>query len=155
MINIQSCNVHDARIAGYKNTKAQVLCFLDADDCLPPDYIECGLQKLRSNPLIGIVHSHLQCFGSSKKCIEFPDLVERHTLSAQNLIHAGSLVRRDAIKLSKAFETTLTADVSSVTGDWWIWKCVLESGWISVRQKTAYLYRRHSNSSLHTTKIGS
>jgi Glycosyl transferase family 2 len=154
LITINALNVHDARRVGFEATTSPVLCFLDADDRLPPNYLECGLRQLRLNPDAGIVHSDLQCFGTKDELISFPNHVDRVTLSARNRIHAGSLVRRDAILLSKAFETKLPGEISRLTGDWFIWKCILGDGWKSIKQSSAYLYRRHEKSALHETKIG-
>lgn len=155
LVRISAGNVNQARKTGFESTVSPVLCFLDADDRLPPDYIERGLQKFRSGRNVAIVHSHLQCFGSSDSRIEFPDVVDRSLVSANNQIHAGSLVRRDALILSGAFDVGPEAEVSNVTGDWWIWKCILKQGWRSVRQESDYLYRRHTDSSLALTSLRS
>lgn len=154
LLRIASRNVHEARRAGFDSTLSPVLCFLDADDRLAPDYLECGLRQFRAGKNTGIVHSDLQCFGTSNNRIVFPDIVVRSMLSASNRIHAGSLVRRDALALSGAFDTQLAPEVSRLTGDWWIWKRVLDSGWKSVRQTAAYHYRRHPDSSQHVTCEG-
>ena len=100
LITISSLNVHAARRVGFEATKSPVLCFLDADDCLPPNYLECGLQEFWTHPEAGIVHSDLQCFGTSDRCINFPPEIDKVTATARNQIHAGSLVRRDALLLA-------------------------------------------------------
>ncbi len=151
---ISARNVHEARKAGVELTKSPVLCFLDADDRLAPDYLECGLRQFRSGKCTGIVHSDLQCFGTSDKRIVFPEIVDRSMISANNRIHAGSLVRRDALALSGAFDVHLVPEISRLTGDWWIWKNVLGNGWKSIRQSSTYHYRRHPESSLHITNLG-
>jgi hypothetical protein len=153
LLRITSRNVHEARRAGFHSTLSPVLCFLDADDRLAPDYLECGLPQFRTGQNTGIVHSDLQCFGTSENRIDFPDIVDRSMMSADNRIHAGSLVRRDALALSGAFDTELAPEISRLTGDWWIWKSVLDSGWKSVRQSATYHYRRHPESSLHVTSL--
>lgn len=155
LIQITSGNVGEARRTGFESTISPVLCFLDADDRLPVDYIERGLLKFRSVRNVAIVHSNLQCFENSDSRIIFPDVVDRSMLSANNQIHAGSLVRRDALILSGAFDLIPEPAVANVTGDWWIWKSVLSQGWKSVRQDADYLYRRHADSSLAQTNLRS
>lgn len=146
LLNINVKNVHEARRIGMENTISPVICFLDADDWLPPNYITSGLREFSRQRNVGIVHSDLQCFGASSRKLEFPRSVDYWDNLAKNQIHAGSLVRRDALMLSSAFDSVLPADVSCLTGDWWIWNCVLQNGWKSVCQSEAYLYRRHANS---------
>lgn len=155
LIRIASGNVNQARRTGFESTISPVLCFLDADDLLPADYLECGLLKFRSMRNVAIVHSNLQCFGRNDSRIVFPEVVDRSMLSANNQIHAGSLVRRDALVLSGAFDEIPEPAVSNVTGDWWIWKKILGQGWKSVRQDSDYLYRRHTDSSLAQSSLRS
>ena len=154
LLQIAAGNVHEARKAGFEATKAPVICFLDADDRLAPNYLECGLKQFQSGLDIAIVHSDLQCFGTSDKRIGFPETAARSEISAVNRIHAGSLVRRDALALSGVFETELATDISRLTGDWWMWKRVLDQGWRSFRQSADYCYRRHTESALHVSTVG-
>lgn len=152
LININARNVHNARRTGLEATESPVLCFLDADDCLPPDYLASGIREFHNRPDVGIVHSDLQCFGTSDAFLTFPQTADQATVNAENRIHAGSLVRRDALALSSALDVELPSKVASLTGDWWIWKCVLRDGWKATKQSSAYRYRRHPNSALQVAK---
>jgi glycosyltransferase involved in cell wall biosynthesis len=154
LIEISANNVHVARRTGLLATGSDVLCFLDADDELPPDYLARGVKRFYEDSNVGVVHSDLQCFGNSDRRIEFPERVTRPMLNSENLIHAGSLVRRDVLRVSCAFDVEQPGNVSCLTGDWWLWKRVLESGWIALRQEEAYRYRRHSESSLVSRSEG-
>ena len=56
--------MHQARRAGLATTSAEVLCFLDADDSLPPDYLAAGL-PLFSAPAPGLVYSDAEFFDTA------------------------------------------------------------------------------------------
>ena len=55
-------DVHRARAAGLAATLASVVCFLDADDSLPPDYLEAGVPLL-DDPVLEFVDSDCERFG--------------------------------------------------------------------------------------------
>ena len=68
-------DVHRARAAGLAATRASVVCFVDAEDILPPDCLEAGVPLLDSqldNPAVGIVSSDEERFGDQTKWIEYP-----------------------------------------------------------------------------------
>ncbi len=133
-------NVHQARRAGFEATTADVVCFLDADDLLPPDYLAEGL-KAFSHPAIGVVYSDMELFGESVGRRNFSAEFDRAKLERDNFIHAGSLVRREALRLSRAFEQTI--DPLLTQGDWFLWRQVLRDGWTAAKQSALYGYRQH------------
>src|SRR5437764_738359 len=61
-LRVEHRNVYQTRRAGLEATRSEVLCFLDADDILPPDYLEKGL-PLFYDPEVGIVYSDVAYFG--------------------------------------------------------------------------------------------
>ncbi|MCH9776821.1 MAG: glycosyltransferase family 2 protein [Planctomycetes bacterium] len=142
-------NVHSVRRRGFEETTADVLCFLDADDWISPDYLEQGLQRFDSLD-VGIVYSDLYHFGSSTGQQVFTDKFSRLALNRDNFIHAGSLVRRDALEITKAFDQDLDPATASCTADWWLWRCVANGGWKACKQQGQYNYRRHAESALAT-----
>ena len=58
-----------------------------------------------------------------------------------NYIHAGSLVRREAVALSGVFERRI--DPLRTQGDWFLWRNILRDGWQATKQKSIYRYRLH------------
>lgn len=148
LIRIEENNVHVARRNGFHHSRAPIICFLDADDILPSDYLRDGIKALQNHPTAAIAYSDLQCFGDATHRITFPDMLTSASISANNQIHAGALVRRDALLVSQALQAHLSSDVARLTGDWWIWKKLLSDGWTAVKQSTEYLYRRHESSAL-------
>jgi len=149
VVRVEHGNVHDVRRTGFEQTTSNILCFLDADDCLAVDYLERGLVQFDSDD-VGIVYSDFELFGSATGVKSFPESFNKSTLHRQNYIHAGSLVRRDALEVTEAFSTVLDSRTASCTGDWWLWKCIATGGWSARKQAGRYLYRRHPESALAT-----
>jgi len=134
-------NVHAARAEGARHTTSSVILFLDADDFLDPDYIEKGVQQFRSHD-IGVVYSNLARFGDVEKTTQFAASMSPETMSGDNSIHVGSLVRREALEMSMAMATYVNA--TTEVEDWYMWRKVLEYGWKAVIQPSKYNYRQHA-----------
>ena len=121
-------------------TQSEVICFLDADDVLPHDYLERGLPLFES-PEVGIVYTDVELFGdrSGRQLMPEWDHVE---FDRENFMHAGSLVRRMAIEIADAFREP---DLLEAHEDWLVWRRVVAAGWIGSKQSAVYRYRRHSS----------
>jgi cellulose synthase/poly-beta-1,6-N-acetylglucosamine synthase-like glycosyltransferase len=140
-LHVACGNVHRARCAGFESTTADILCFLDADDLLAPDYLAEGL-KLFSAPAVGVVYSDVEYFMNRAGRSDYPATFDRAQLERDNYLHAGSLVRRDALLLSRVFEKSI--DPLLTQGDWFLWRHVLRDGWTAAKQPGLYRYRQHS-----------
>ncbi len=93
-------------------TGADVLCFLEAGDCLGRDYIRQGMEAL-DDPRVGIVYSDV-CFGGNAESRSlFPSVCDRPLAARQDLIHRGSLIRRAALESNVRDTFLLTADGSA------------------------------------------
>jgi len=136
-------NVHRSRQRGFELTTAEILCFLDADDILSPDYLEEGLRHF-SNPHVGVVYSDCQLFGTSSEFICYPEHYSLAALERENFIHAGSLARRVALELSQSWKHDI--DPRIALGDWFLWRRILRDNWVAVKQSSVYHYRRHKQS---------
>jgi len=137
---IESGNVHHARRIGFESVKSEIICFLDADDLLPPDYLASGV-KCFADQRVGVVYSDVELFGTEFDRTAYPTQFDRGALERDNFIHAGSLVRREALRLSRVFEETF--DPLKTHGDWFLWRRILRDGWTAARQGAAYRYRQH------------
>lgn len=147
-MRIDAGEVWEARRIGYEQTRSPVLCFLDADDILDPQYLEKGLEILK-DPSIGIAYSDTTSFGFHEGTSDYPAEVTYDMVCRRNYLHAGSLVRRKALEISKAFSPEkLPADGAAAHADWWIWRNVMESRWRAVKSPGIYLYRRHEQSQM-------
>lgn len=134
-------DVHKTRQAGFEATTSPIVCFLDADDILSPDYLEQGLAAFMDDR-IAVVYSDCQLFGERTEYRTYPTDYDAGQLERDNFIHAGSLVRRDAIVLSRVFEKTF--DPIYTQGDWFLWRHILRDGWLAAKQKAVYHYRQHA-----------
>jgi hypothetical protein len=143
-IRVQYRDVYRARRAGLAATTAEILCFLDADDGLDPNYLEQGL-PLFDDPSIGIVYSDVEYFGDRAGRMVYPEF-DAAALEFDNYLHAGSLVRRRALEIANAYSSSR---VSQSHADWFVWRRVVECGWKGAKQPAAYRYRRHAASMLH------
>ena len=132
-----------ARRTGYQATSSDVVCFLDADDRLAPDYLSQGMQQF-TTPDIGIVYSDVEHFGTMTSRSHYPDEFSRAALSCMNFIHAGALVLREALEVSRGLDV-LTDDKLTLQ-DWLVWRRVLDYGWQARKQTGLYLYRKHDQS---------
>ena len=95
-------DVHRARAPGVAATRASVVCFLDADDILPPDDLEAGV-PLWDDPAVGIESADVERFGDQTGRIEYP-AQPGNRIHQENFVHAGSLVRHTALERSPVFE---------------------------------------------------
>ncbi len=136
-------SVTRARFAGLRATTSPIVCFLDADDTLPPDYLESGLPLFKT-PNVGIVYSNMQRFGEENRHVEFPP-TGFTDIDHQNYAHAGSLIRRAALECSDAF--ACPGEVTRKNqDDWYLWRRMHAAGWQLAKSPANYGYRRHSQS---------
>ncbi len=142
-------NVHQTRRHGLECTGAGIVCFLDADDRLSPDYLERGL-PLFADYRVGVVYSDCQMFGNDTSYKSYPTKFSRAELERDNFIHAGSLVRREALEQSGVFERRI--DPYLTQGDWFIWKHVLRGHWTARKQPSVYHYRQHGHNWMQTMR---
>ncbi len=142
-------NVHQTRRQGLESTRAGIVCFLDADDRLSPDYLERGL-PLFEDYRVGVVYSDCQMFGNDTTYRSYPSKFSQAELERDNFIHAGSLVRREALEQSGVFERRI--DPFLTQGDWFLWKHVLRSHWTACKQPSVYHYRQHGNNWMQTMR---
>lgn len=141
--HVTNRSIHANRKFAFETATGDVLCFLDADDTVTPDYFTIGVEQFR-DPNIGIVYSDCEHFGSATGRTNFPDF-DQSALWRDNYIHAGSLVRRDALHTSAAFEQP---SATHSHADWTVWKRVVRYGWKAAKQPGIYRYRQHSQSML-------
>lgn len=139
-LRIERKNTLAARAAGLDATSSPVVCFLDADDELPPDYLEAGLPCF-SSPDVGIVFSDMEKFGDRVGRDVFPR--EDDHIDRMNYCHAGSLVRRDAIVSADCIRHEIPCDTMN---DWYLWRRIVALGWRVEKSSAVYRYRKHPDS---------
>jgi hypothetical protein len=145
---IDAGHVWESRKAGYEATRADVLCFLDADDRLPPDYLESSL-RLLADRKVGIVYSDVEWFGDLTGRSNYPEFDARRT-DRENYMHAASLVRRAALDVSQAFRSPRPGMSHA---DWYLWRQVIDAGFTAAKSPAVYQYRRHGGSMIHGAMV--
>lgn len=136
----------EARKAGFLMTTADVICFLDADDMMPPDYFAAGIEQFEKHgPRCGIVYSDMQEFGTGDTYHKYPETghVNKEILQRANQFHCASLVTRRALEMSDAFSARRPPNG---TEDWYLWKQIMEAGFQSAKSRAVFEYRRHPQS---------
>ena len=127
-------------------TSSDILCFLDADDLIPSDYVSAGLPLFREYD-VGVVYSDMKKFGTDKGIVSFGEF-ESSNVHKDNFMHAGSLVRRESLVSSRALSKGMPLGMESAT-DWYVWRSVLLEGWKAAKQPAQYLYRQHGKNNSH------
>lgn len=138
-----------SRRLGARLTSGNILCFIDADDFIDPTYLESGIQHFLSEDTVGLVYSDVEYFGWLTGRENRPPSTESSDLHLANFIHAGALVRRDALEVTDAFARE---GVSHAHEDWSAWRKIIDAGFIGVRQSSTYFYRQHAHN-LSRTRI--
>jgi glycosyltransferase involved in cell wall biosynthesis/SAM-dependent methyltransferase len=129
-----------SRLSGLQATSAEFVCFLDADDRLAPDYLRGGLAGFDRYD-VGIVYSDVDYFGDWNRCHQEPEEITLADMGKLNYVHNGSIVRREALEMSRALE--IPCDSRRSHEDWLAWRRILEQGWKAKKQRSIYGYRRH------------
>jgi glycosyltransferase involved in cell wall biosynthesis len=138
-------NHHDprqSRLSGLQATSAEFVSFLDADDRLAPDYLRGGLAGFDRYD-VGIVYSDVDYFGDWNRCHQEPEEITLSDMGKLNYVHNGSIVRREALEMSRALEVPFDSRRSHE--DWLAWRRILEQGWKAKKQRGIYGYRRHES----------
>jgi glycosyltransferase involved in cell wall biosynthesis len=140
-------SVGAARNAGFHNTKANLLVFLDADNMLHPDYLQCGEEALGSAPEAGIAYSDLQFFGNEQWRFKAPDPFDWFRFEMENMIDAGAMVKREALAQIGGWSHGIGQD-----GDWVTWRKLLELGWKPIKSRGTFFYRKHDTNMSNTLR---
>lgn len=138
-VRIAATHPNAAKRAALGATTAEALVFLDADDVLPPDYLEQGLPLLADHR-VGIVYSDWQEFGDSEARVEAPEYAPG-LIAQRNCIHSAAIVLRQALLIADALEPP---DGPASHHDWHVWRRVLGAGFTGARSSAVLRYRRHA-----------
>jgi glycosyltransferase involved in cell wall biosynthesis len=119
-------------------------CFaiLNADDRMPPDYLEVTVPLLERNERVGFVYTSLTLFGTSHELVPARPFSLARLLAA-NFVHGSSLIRR------RAYDCTpgLSGLDLAVYEDWYLVLDLISRGWEGVgTNDTTLYYRQHGMS---------
>lgn len=138
----ENVGVSRAREIGVANTTAQLLLFVDADDLLPPDYIERMAQKIAK---ADIVYPDLILFQGNNHSLHVApsSITPARILSNKCEIPVTSLMKREVYTSLGGFRDL------PVFEDWDFWIRAMCNGYTFTKAQTSLLYRQTSGSRVH------
>jgi glycosyltransferase involved in cell wall biosynthesis len=135
-------SVAEARNAGTALTACPFLLFLDADDVLPPHYVERCMQRMQ-DPDVAIAYGDMEEFGKANSLLEMPEF-DREALMRNNYMSSHALVRRQAFDMVGGFR-----ELQNSHEDWDLYRRILRYPWRAAKAETFVRYRIHPQSMLH------
>lgn len=136
---VKNNSAHFSRYDGLLATNSGVVIFLDADNTISPTYIETGLQEFTSTR-VGVVYANLHRFGDREETTDFPEF-NVGNLFRENIVDAGSLIRREALLNCDAWNYQINERLLSE--DYWMFQQIALDGWDFKKQKSVLNYRVH------------
>ncbi len=132
-------NAFEARRMGIRNTESQMVCCLDADDIIPPTYLEAAAGMLTEDN-IGVVWTDFVEFGDRSG----PRELVAGNIEVANYIHSAALCRRVALEITGVYDGPAPDTVAHE--DWFVWRELLQARWKAVKSPVPLHYRRHGES---------
>lgn len=130
-----------ARNASAAVTKSPLLVFLDADDILPPKYLE-RCRSVMKDSRIGIAYGDMQEFGDSQSYLRMPQY-DRALLQRKNFISSHAMIRRQAFEVAGGYRKFFSAHE-----DWDLYRRIVAYPWTAKKARTFVRYRIHGKNSL-------
>lgn len=146
-LRVENRSAHFSRGDGVWATRSDIVLFLDADDMLPPEFIECGLREF-VNQDVGVVYCDHQNFGIYNHRTNFPEYSLDRLFKGPNFVSTCSFVRREALTLTDAWN--IDVDESYMPEDYWLFQRIAMDGWDFRKQTAVLQYRRHKESMSQT-----
>jgi len=140
-VRIEAGNVLCAQRAGFQITHAPVVCFLDADDVMPRNYLESGVMCF-ADTTVAVAFSSIQNFGDKNELVVYNLPADMQSIERQNFCHSASLVRRDAIEVSGAFDAHVRLPWPMLQ-DWALWRAIARKGFRFAKHEAPLLRRNH------------
>ncbi len=136
-----------ARNLGIQNTRAPLICCLDADDRLRPGYLEKAAALLETHPGMGFVSCFYGLFDEAAGACRYP-LPSLPRMLARNEAVVSSVFRRQAWSSAGGYCESLPA-----MQDWDLWISILEKGWqAGLLPETLFDYRVRAGSMYSETR---
>jgi glycosyltransferase involved in cell wall biosynthesis len=131
-----------ARNTGIRATDAPLICALDADDRLAPEWFRKGVAVLDGDPQIAFVSHWVETFGD-EQAVWAPEQCDLATLLDRNTVNGAALVRRSAYDDAGGFDESFRAGCE----DWDFWITLVERGFHgAIVREVLFYYRRRADS---------
>ena len=93
LINETNQKLPETRNVGLRNSDSRFVICLDADDLIPPNYIEANYINLSTNS-VDVSYNNSQCFGASQNLLTWPEFSLEY-LRFGPFIHCAAMYRRE------------------------------------------------------------
>lgn len=142
-------DVHKARQHGMQFVECTYVCFLDADDTIPPRYFENARDLFRQDRNVAITYPQLEYFGDATGPAHgterAPQQLRGDDIEQRNWVSAGAVLRSELVRQSLAFRREIDPK-KSWTQDWHVAKAILRSGnWTASKMQEVLHYRKHGD----------
>lgn len=136
-----------SRNAGFKQSKGDLLLFLDADDMIDSHYLEKTVPQMTDG--IGVVATWMEMFDGSTEKAGSPD--SSYPIFAPtfdqilrgNSLPCASLIRRETFEDAGGYDPNMTVG----SEDWALWAAIVKIGWgIKIVPEYLFHYRVHAGS---------
>jgi glycosyltransferase involved in cell wall biosynthesis len=131
-----------ARNRGIRATGAPLVCALDADDRLAPEWFRKAVAVLESDPDLAFVSHWVETFGDEQG-VWRPERCDLPALLDRNTVNGAALVRRAAYDAVGGFDESFRAGCE----DWDFWLMLVERGYRgTILPEVLFYYRRRGDS---------
>lgn len=147
-ISQENKGVSSARNNGIRQSKGELIAFLDSDDIWLPDKLDLQVDYLRNNPDVGLVHTNISCINGSGVNIKLPfDIVTgiegkcfKDLFKRNGIANSTVLVRRTCLD-----KVGLFFDGAPCTEDYEMWMRISIEYPIGFINRTLMFYRVHES----------
>jgi len=143
-IHQENKGLSGARNTGLKASKGDWILNLDADDTIPPNFIEEMMKKTEKG--VGLISSHYNEFGDRDNIVRMPDVVDLKMLLEGNQCCSCSLFSKEAVDEVGGFDELMKDGYE----DWEMWIRILSKFKFN-RADVAFNYRIHGDSMINGT----
>lgn len=131
-----------ARNHAARHSRGELLCFVDADDKLAPEWFAKAARVLDERPGVAFVSHWLETFGDERWTWR-PEHCDLPALLARNAVNGAALVRRTAFESVGGYDESMREGCE----DWDFWLRLVERGFDGVIiPEVLFYYRRRSDS---------
>jgi len=146
VVNMPRLPVSAVRNRGIKTAKGTLICCLDADDRLKPDYVSQCVDRFLSDSSeqLGIVCSYVEKFGEESGICHFDDACV-YDMAVANQLHSASMFRRTVWERVGGYDESMAG-----YEDWEFWLSIVSQGYQwAVIPDALIEYRIRADSKVH------
>lgn len=120
------------------------LCFVDDDDMIPPNYLQCLLETLEKDCRLAAAYPRMIFCGQSNRL--WKHAWDKDRLGRTNLSGTPALIRTDALLQVGGWPIFEPDELGTMPyDDWALWRRLRDHGWRMKLAPVDYFYYRHDN----------